>query len=136
MIIRDCQTAVEVQATNPFGMEFAKCTFEGREYGFRLGSRFSAAILLNDCDLSAEQALYSEGSGCFIAQNSRITRGNIALTGGVLALTACKIQDVKAADFTGQKCAGLRWWAIRLPTRSIANWRPRSRVNWLPGSCL
>ena len=128
MIIRNCQTAVEVQATNPFGMEFAKCAFEGREYGFRLGSRFNAAILLNDCDLSAEQALYSEGSGCFIAQNSRIAHGNITLTDGVLALTACKIPDTKTQISLGKVCGGLRWWAIRSP--------PRSRANWLPGNYL
>jgi len=96
MTIRNCQTAVEVQETNPFGMEFAKCTFQGREYGFRLGSRFNAAIMLNDCEVSAEQALYSEGSGCFITQNSRVAHGNIALTGGVLAMTASRIQDPNA----------------------------------------
>ena len=44
MIIRNCQTAVDVQETNPFGMEFAKCTFQGREYGFRLGSRLRQGL--------------------------------------------------------------------------------------------
>jgi hypothetical protein len=96
MTIRDCQTAVEVEETNPFGMEFAHCTFQGRDYGFRLGSRFNAAIMLNDCEVSAEQALYSEGSGCFITQNSRVIHGNISLTGGVLAMTASRIQDPNA----------------------------------------
>ena len=96
MTIRNCQTAVEVQETNPFGMEFAHCTFQGRDYGFRLGNRFSAAIMLNDCEVSAEQALYSEGSGCFIIQNSRVTHGNISLTGGVLAMTGSRIQDPNA----------------------------------------
>ena len=118
MIIRDCQTAVEVQATNPFGMEFAKCTFEGREYGFRLGSRFSAAILLNDCDISApNRPCIRREAVVSLTQNSRITRGNIALAGGVLAITACKIQDVKTQISLGKMCGGLRWWAIRLPTR-------------------
>ena len=106
MVIRNCQTAVEVQETNPFGMEFAKCTFQGREYGFRLGRRFSAAILLNDCDISAEQALYSEGSGCFITQNSRITHGNISLTGGVLAMTASEIQDARTQISLGTNVRG------------------------------
>ena len=50
--------------------------------------------------------MYSEGSGCFITQNSRITRGNIALTGGVLALTACKIQDVKTQISLGKSVRG------------------------------
>jgi len=93
MVIKNCQTAVDVKETNPFGVEFANCTFQGREYGFRLGSRFTSAIMLNNCDVSAAQALFSEGSGVFITQNSRITHGNITLTGGVLALTASKIQD-------------------------------------------
>ncbi|MGA2258077.1 MAG: glycosyl hydrolase family 28-related protein, partial [Thermoguttaceae bacterium] len=106
MTLRNCQTAVEVQETNPFGMEFAKCTFQGRAYGFRLGARFTAAILLNDCDVSAEQALYSEGSGCFIAQNSRIARGNIILSGGVLAMTASKIQDGNTQISLGKNVRG------------------------------
>jgi hypothetical protein len=106
MTIRNCQTAVEVQETNPFGMEFAKCTFQGREYGFRLGSRFNAAIMLHDCEVSAEQALYSEGSGCFITQNSRVTRGNITLTGGVLAMTASQIQDPTAQISLGPTVRG------------------------------
>ncbi|HXA44599.1 MAG TPA: glycosyl hydrolase family 28-related protein, partial [Candidatus Angelobacter sp.] len=84
----------------------AKCTFQGREYGFRLGSRFSAAIMLNDCDISAQQALYSEGSGCFMAQNSRITHGNIALTGGVLAMTASEIQDAGTQISLGPNVRG------------------------------
>ena len=93
LVIRNCQTAVEVQETNPYGMVFTKCTFEGRDFGFRMGKKFNAAILLNDCDVSADQALYSEGTGCFITQNSRVTRGNISLTGGVLAMTASQITD-------------------------------------------
>ena len=93
LVIRNCQTAVEVQETNPYGMVFTKCTFEGRDYGFRIGEKFRAAILLNDCDVSADQALYSEGTGCFITQNSRVTRGNISLTGGVLAMTASQMTD-------------------------------------------
>jgi hypothetical protein len=106
MVIKNCQTAVDVRETNPYGVEFAKCTFDGREYGFRLGSRFSAAILLNECDISAEQALYSEGSGCFIVQNSRITHGNIVLTGGVLTLTDSKIEDAKTQISLGENVRG------------------------------
>ncbi|HEX3857879.1 MAG TPA: glycosyl hydrolase family 28-related protein [Verrucomicrobiae bacterium] len=106
MVINNCQTAVDVRETNPYGVEFAKCTFDGREYGFRLGSRFTSAILLNECDVSAEQALYSEGSGCFIMQNSRITHGNIALTGGVLAMTDSKIEDAKTQISLGANVRG------------------------------
>jgi hypothetical protein len=87
-------------------VEFAKCTFDGREYGFRLGGRFTSAIMLNECDVSAEQALYSEGSGCFIMQNSRITHGNIALTGGVLAMTDSKIEDAKTQISLGANVRG------------------------------
>ncbi len=106
MDIRNCQTAVEVQATNPFGNEFANCTFEGIEYGFHLGNRFNSAIMLNDCDVSAPQALYSEGSGCFIMQDSRITHGNITLNGGVLTMTACKMQDAKTQISLGANARG------------------------------
>jgi hypothetical protein len=128
MSIRDCQTAVEVRETNPFGMEFAKCTFQGREYGFRLGSRFSAAILLNDCNISAEQALYSEGTGCFIAQNSRFTHGNLTLTGGVLALTASKIEDARTQITLGADVSG-----ASLVGNTFAGGSPQIKSELAPG---
>ncbi len=106
LVIRNCQTAVEVQETNPYGMVFTKCVFEGRDYGFRMGKRFKAAILLNDCDVSADQALYSEGTGCFITQNSRVTRGHIDLAGGVLAMTASQIQDTGTQISLGSAVRG------------------------------
>jgi hypothetical protein len=106
LTIRNCQTAVQVQETNPYGMVFTKCTFAGRDYGFRLGRPFHAAILLNDCDVSADQALYSEGSGCFITQNSRITRGNITLAGGVLAMTASQLTDKNSQIALGANAQG------------------------------
>lgn len=106
LTIQNCQTAVEVQETNPYGMVFTKCTFAGREYGFRLGRPFHAAILLNDCDVSADQALYSEGSGCFITQNSRITRGNITVAGGVLAMTASHLTDKNSQITLGANAQG------------------------------
>jgi hypothetical protein len=106
LTIRNCQTAVEVQGTNPYGMVFAKCTFAGRDYGFRLGRPFNAAILLNDCDVSADQALDSEGSGCFITQNCRITHGNITLSGGVLAMTASHLTDKKSQIILGANAQG------------------------------
>jgi hypothetical protein len=106
MTIRNCETAVEVQETNPFGVAFTKCTFQGRQYGFRMGPRFNSAILLNDCDVSADQALYSEGSGCFFTQNSRITHGNVVLQGGVLGMTASKLQDPSTQITLGTNMRG------------------------------
>ena len=104
--IRDCQTAVEVQETNPYGMVFTSCTFAGNEFGFRLGRPFNAAILLNDCDVSADQALYSAGTGCFITQNSRISRGDITLAGGVLAMTASQLADPESRVMLGADAIG------------------------------
>ena len=106
MTLRNCETAVEVEQTNPFGMEFAKCTFEGLKYGFHLGARFSAGIMLNDCDVAADQALYSEGTGCFITQNSRIKHGNITVDGGVLTMTASKIEDAATQITLGKNVRG------------------------------
>ncbi len=87
-------------------MVFTSCTFAGRDYGFRLGRPFKAAILLNDCDVSADQALYSDGSGCFITQDSRITRGNITLSGGVLAMTASHLTDPDSQITLGADAQG------------------------------
>ena len=105
--IRNCRTAVEVQETNPFGMVFTKCTFEGLDYGFRLGERFYSAILLSDCKVSAEKALYCEGTGCFIVQNSKVTSGNISLTNGVLAMTASDVLDADSQIVLGSDVKGV-----------------------------
>jgi hypothetical protein len=106
LAIRNCQTAVEVQETNPYGMVFTNCTFQGRDYGFRVGEKFDDAILLNDCEVSADQALYSQGTGCFIIQNSRVTGGHIRLTGGVLAMTASQVEDPGTQIFFGSEVQG------------------------------
>lgn len=107
LVIHNCQTAVEVQETNPYGMVFTKCIFHGRDYGFRMGNRFNAAILLNDCEVSANQALYSEGTGCFITENTRVTHGNITLTGGVLAMTVSQLQDAETQITLGSNVDGV-----------------------------
>ncbi|MFC1652228.1 glycosyl hydrolase family 28-related protein [Planctomycetota bacterium] len=104
--IRSCQTAIEVQETNPYGMVFTNCVFYGRDYGFRIGQPFKAAILLRDCEIAAEQALDSRGTGCFIIQNSRVKNGHIHMTGGVLALTASQLQDPATQITLGPKVQG------------------------------
>ncbi len=95
LVIRNCKTAVQVQETNPFGMVFAKCIFEGIDYGFRIGKEFNAAILLSNCKVSADRALYSLGTGSFIVQNSQVTSGDIRLADGVLAMTESQLTDPK-----------------------------------------
>ncbi|MBM4104164.1 MAG: S-layer protein, partial [Planctomycetes bacterium] len=93
LIIRNCKTAVHVEETNPFGMVFSKCTFEGIDYGFRIGKEFNAAILLSNCQVSAALALHSLGAGNFIIQNSRVTNGEIHVADGVLAMTDSQLPD-------------------------------------------
>jgi len=95
LVIKNCKTAVQVQQTNPFGMVFAKCIFEGIDYGFRIDKEFNAAIILNDCRVSAERSLYSLGDGAFIVQNSQVTSGDIRMADGVLAMTGSQLTDPK-----------------------------------------
>jgi len=95
LVIRNCKTAVQVQETNPIGMVFSKCVFEGLDYGFRIGKEFKAAILLSNCQVSADRALYSLGTGSFIVQNSQVTSGDIHMADGVLAMTESQLTDPK-----------------------------------------
>lgn len=95
LVIRNCKTAVQVQETNPIGMVFAKCTFQGIDYGFKIGKEFNAAIILSNCQVSADRALYSLGTGNFIIQNSQVTSGDIRLADGVLAMTDSQLTDPK-----------------------------------------
>lgn len=126
--IHNCKTAVEVHETNPYGMVFTRCTFAGRDYGFRLGRPFRAAILLNDCDVSGEQALDSEGTGCFIIQKSRITRGDITMTGGVLAMTSVELTDANSRITLGADAQG-----ATLIGNTFAQGTPKIRNDMGPG---
>lgn len=125
--IRNCRTAVEVQETNPYGMVFTNCVFHGHDYGFRLGEKFTAAILLSDCEVSADQALQSEGTGVFIIQNSRVSRGRIDLTGGVLAMTASEVQDADTQINLGSAVQG-----VSLVGNTFAGGSPRITSKMAP----
>lgn len=106
LVIKNCRTAVQVMETNPFGMVFTKCTFEGRDYGFRIGNKFNAAILLSQCKVSAKNALHSLGTGSFIIQNSEVTSGNIRMDAGVLAMTDSRLTNPRTSMFFGSAVKG------------------------------
>lgn len=93
LLIKNCTTALEVEKTNPFGMVFTKCMFEGIEYGIRVREKFDSAISFSNCYIGGEKAIHSEGRGCVILQRCIVTRGDVAVDGGTLAMTATKLKD-------------------------------------------
>jgi len=80
--ITDCTTAMEVEKTNPFGMVFTKCRFEGQKYGVFVDEKFDSAILFSDCAFSGKEAVRSEGNGNILMDQCRIEYGRIALERG------------------------------------------------------
>jgi hypothetical protein len=128
LVIRNCKTAVQVQETNPFGMVFAKCTFEGIDYGFRIGKGFNAAILLSSCKVSADRALYSLGTGSFIVQNSQVTGGDIRMADGILAMTESQLTDPKTRFLFANTVKG-----ASLVNTTFATEPPRIKSKMPPG---
>jgi len=118
LLIKNCATALEVEKTNPFGMVFTKCMFEGTDYGIRVSEKFDSAISFSNCYIGGRRAIHSEGNGCVILQRCIVTRGDVAVDGGTLAMTATKLRDrrsriglgprVVAASLAGCELAGGR----------------------------
>ena len=107
LTLKNCQTAVEVEKTNPFGMVFTKCSFEGSENGILVGDRFDSAILFSDCEIvSAKQAVQAKGNGCVIMQRCTVTGGDITVEGGSLAMTACRVTNPESTILLGSRMIG------------------------------
>jgi len=93
LLIKNCATALEVEETNPFGMVFTKCMFNGTEYGIRVSEKFDSALLFSNCYIGGRYAIFSEGTGCVMVQRCIAMHGDVEIDNGILAMTSTRLTD-------------------------------------------
>ena len=107
LIIRDCATAMEVEKTNPFGMTFTECHFDGIEHGVLIDDTFDSAILFSNCIFEGIEALRSNGDGNVLLEHCRIARGNVVLKKGAHSILDSKLRDRNTWIHVGKDVLGV-----------------------------
>jgi hypothetical protein len=82
LIIRNCNTAMEIEKTNPYGMVFAECYFGGDKYGVYVDEKFDSCLMFSTCIFEGKEALHSAGDGNILMEQCRIAKGNLVLEKG------------------------------------------------------
>lgn len=93
LIIRNCETAMEVEKTNPFGMVFTECYFDGTRHGVLLDEKFNSAVLFSTCIFSGKDAILCNGSGNVLFDQCRVLRGNLQLEKGAHSILGSVLKD-------------------------------------------
>jgi hypothetical protein len=106
LIIRDCETAMEVEKTNPFGMVFAECYFDGIKYGVFVDEKFDSAIMFASCIFGGKEAIRSNGDGNILMDQCRIMRGNVVLEKGAHSILGSSLKDRNSRINIGKGVVG------------------------------
>jgi hypothetical protein len=107
LIIRDCVTAMEVEKTNPFGMVFTECYFDGIQHGVLMDEKFDSAVLFATCIFGGKEAIRSNGSGNILMDQCRIMSGNIVLENGAHSILGSVLKDIGSRIQIGEKVVGV-----------------------------
>ena len=107
LIIRNCTTAMEVEKTNPFGMAFTECHFDGIEHGVLVAETFDSAILFSNCIFEGREALRVNGDGNILLEHCRIARGNVVLEKGAHSILGSKLRDWNTWIQVGEEVTGV-----------------------------
>ncbi|VGO13423.1 hypothetical protein PDESU_01980 [Pontiella desulfatans] len=91
--IRNCGTALEVEKTNPFGMVFTECSFDGIDHGVLLDEKFKSAVMFSSCIFSGIDAILCNGDGSILLDQCRILRGNIQLKNGAHSILGSALEN-------------------------------------------
>jgi len=131
--IKNCQTAIEIEETNAYGMVFTKCLFYGNECGIRIGREFTSAILFSHCVIGGgSDALHSYGRGSIIILQSEVSRGDIMINGGAVAVTSCIIKEQNTVITLGEsiKGASIAGTDFKGGSAKIVNRGPKSALKF------
>ncbi len=107
LIIRNCTTAMEVEKTNPFGMVFTECYFDGIKHGVLIDEKFDSTILFSTCIFGGKEAIRSNGNGNVLMDQCRIARGNVVLEKGAHSILGSSLKDRNSRIHIGKKVIGV-----------------------------
>lgn len=107
LAITNCTTAMEVEKTNPFGMVFTDCSFDGIKHGVLVDKKFDSCILFAGCRFSGKDVILVEGSGNILMDQCRIGRGRVTLENGAHSILGSEFESRATRIYAEEGIAGL-----------------------------
>ncbi len=101
LILRNCEIGMEVEETNPYGMVFTQCFFEGTRYGVLVDEPFKSTIMFSNCIFRGAEAIHSNGRGKILLEQCKLMNGNLVVIGGVLTALNTDLSPNCQFDFSG-----------------------------------
>lgn len=117
LIIRNCTTAMEIEKTNPFGMVFTECYFDGVKHGVLVDEKFSSAVLFSTCVFGGKEAIRSNGDGRILMEQCRVTRGNMVFEQGAQSILSSTLKDRSSRILIRKKVTGVSLADNRYPSQ-------------------
>ncbi|MEN8724409.1 MAG: glycosyl hydrolase family 28-related protein [Lentimonas sp.] len=123
LVLRDCEIALSVDKTNPFGMVFTQCYIEGNKHGILLSPEFESAVLFSECIIGGEPALESKGKGVVLMEQCTVESGNIEMIEGSLSMIGGSLESAHSIIKIGEEVSGALFAGVELAggKRSILN---------------
>ncbi len=99
--VRDCATALQLDAVSPIGISATGCTFQGRECAVAAPASFGGVAQFNTCTFGSggRSAITSGGSGTLMFQNCSFRAWRqvaVDATAGTLTAMGCSFQQAGA----------------------------------------
>ena len=132
LILRDCEIALSVDKTNPFGMVFTQCYFEGDRHAILLSPEFESAVLFSECIITGERALESKGKGVVLMEQCTVKSGHIEMAEGSLSMVGGSLESAGSTVKIGARVSGALFAGVDLAggRRSILNQAGKSVVQF------
>jgi hypothetical protein len=93
MIIRNCEIGMEIVRTNPFGMVFTECFFQGSRQGVLIDEPFDSTVMFSNCVLSGAEAIRSDGNGKILMENCQVLNGHLAIEAGAFSALSLNLKN-------------------------------------------
>lgn len=107
LAITNCTTAMEVEKTNPFGMVFTDCSFDGIKHGVLVDQKFDSCILFAGCRFSGKDVILVQGSGNILMDQCRIGRGRVTLENGAHSILGSVFESRATRIYAEEGMIGL-----------------------------
>ncbi len=132
LILRDCEIALSVDKTNPFGMVFTQCYLQANRQAILLSPEFESAVLFSECIIAGERALESKGNGVVLMEQCTVENGDIEMTKGSLSMIGGSLESARSTIKIGAEVSGALFAGVELAggRRSILNQAGKSIVQF------
>lgn len=105
--ITNCTTAMEIEKTNPYGMVFTHCSFDGIKHGVRIDEKFDSAILFSGCRISGKESILCNGNGNILIDQCTFGRGRPNLEKGAHSILGTQFASKSTSLYAENGITGL-----------------------------